>query len=306
MPNNYIPLPDKFRHHRDLVGIVTAAGVPAPARWTELNTALDGYLDLDNTAADRLAAAVVNPSKTTDLPLLRAIALAELNAGPQQLAALNNAVVAQVGAGMLTAWAEVARANYSTIASRFNGAAADFHAAARAVDVEAAAAEMVAADDTTRQAWLNAAVTAASLTALVPPLIACAQLAGVRVDAADERLAQQWWQAPIDDAAVFALTVDAGELHRRRAWEAFDTEGGRTARWGPLVALGARLRATDLDTFAPYRRPAPLVHKQQQILGRPRGYVEGITVDPEDSQRLVPAVEPARDTSLRKSRMTAV
>jgi hypothetical protein len=165
---------------------------------------------------------------------------------------------------------------------------------------------MVAADDTTRQAWLNAAVAAASLTALVPPLIACAQLAGVRVDAADERIAQAWWQAPIDDAATFALTVDAGELHRRRAWEAFDTEGGRTDRWGPLVALGARLRAADLDTFAPYRRPAPLVHRQRQLAGRPIGYVENVVIDPEDQRLATPAIEPARDPSLRKSRMTAV
>jgi len=304
--SNYIPLPDKFRHHRELVGIVTAAGVPAPARWTELSNRLDAYIALDNSAADALAAAVVNPTKTTDLPLLRAIALAELNAGPQQLAQLNTAVVAQVEAGMLTAWAEVARDNYNTIAGKFNGAAADFHAAAQAVDVEADAAAMVAADDTTRQAWLNAAVAAASLTALVPPLIACAQLAGVRVDAADERIAQAWWQAPIDDAATFALTVDAGELHRRRAWEAFDTEGGRTGRWGPLVALGARLRAADLDTFAPYRRPAPLVHRQRQLAGRPIGYVENVVIDPEDQRPAVPAIEPARDTSLRKSRMTAV
>jgi hypothetical protein len=304
--SNYIPLQPKFLHHRQLVGIVTAAGVPAPARWTELSDRLDSYMALDNTAADALAAAVVNPTKTTDLPLLRAIALAELNAGPQQLAQLNTAVVAQVEAGMLTAWAEVARENYNTIAGKFNGAAADFHAAAQAVDVEADAAAMVAADDTTRQAWLNAAVAAASLTALVPPLIACAQLAGVRVDAADERIAQAWWQAPIDDAATFALTVDAGELHRRRAWEAFDTEGGRTDRWGPLVALGARLRAADLDTFAPYRRPAPLVHRQRQLAGRPIGYVENVVIDPEDQRLATPAIEPARDPSLRKSRMTAV
>ena len=304
--SNYIPLQPKFLHHRQLVGIVTAAGVPAPARWTELSERLDSYMALDNTAADALAAAVVNPTKTTDLPLLRAIALAELNAGPQQLAQLNTAVVAQVEAGMLTAWAEVARDNYNTIAGKFNGAAADFHAAAQAVDVEADAAAMVAAADTTRQAWLNAAVAAASLTALVPPLIACAQLAGVRVDAADERIAQAWWQAPIDDAATFALTVDAGELHRRRAWEAFDTEGGRTDRWGPLVALGARLRAADLDAYTPYRRPAPLIHKQRQMAGRPIGYVEGVVIDPEDHRPAVPVAEPAPDPSLRKSRMTAV
>jgi hypothetical protein len=131
-------------------------------------------------------------------------------------------------------------------------------------------------------------------------------LTGLRIDLADERIAQQWWQAPIDDAAVFGLTVDAGELHRRRAFEAFDTEGGRTGRFGPLCSLGARLRAADLDAYEPYRRPAPLVHRQRQIAGRPIGYVENVTTDPEDQRPAVPAIEPARDTSLRMSRMTAV
>jgi hypothetical protein len=301
--SNYLPLPEKFTHHRELVGIVTAAGVPAPARWIELSDRLDAYMALDNTAADALAAAVVNPSKTTDLPLLRAIALAEVNAGPQQLAQLNQAVVAQVEAGMLTAWAEVARDAYNTVAGRFNGAAADFHAAAQAVDVEADAATMVAADDTTRQGWLNAAVAAAKLTGLTTPLLAAAQLTGLRIDLADERIAQAWWQAPIDDAARFALTVDAGELHRRRAWEAFDTEGGRTGRWGALVAAGARIRAAALEDYAPYRRPRPLIYRQQQVAGAPMGIVQNVTTDPEDDdyKATPPPIE-----SKRLGRLTAV
>jgi hypothetical protein len=305
MPN-YLPLPEKIKHHRQLVGIVANAGVPAPARWTELSDRLDAFMAMDNTYADALAAAVVNPSKTTDVPMLRALAAAEQTAGPQVLGAVNAPVIAAVEAAMSEAMAPVAADNYRLVAEQFNTAAAAFHAAAEAADPEAEARDMVTADDTARQAWLAAEVNAAKLTQLIPPLLAAAQLTGLRIDLADERINQAWWSAVIDPAAIFGLTVDAGELHRRRAWEAFDTEGGRTARWGPLVALGARLRAADLDTFAPYRRPAPLVHRQRQLAGRPIGYVENVVIDPEDQRPATPAVEPARDTSLRGSRMTAV
>jgi hypothetical protein len=303
MPN-YIPLPEKFTHHRELVGLVANAGVPAPARWTELNTALDAYLNLDNTAADRLAHAVVNPTETTDLTVLRALALSELNAGPQQLAQLNAVVVAQIEAGMHDAWAEVARDNYLKVAEQYNGAAAEFTTAAQAADVEADAAAMVAAEEPARQAWLNAVIAASRLTELVKPLVAAAQLAGTRLDAADEAVAQAWWDAPIHKAALFGLLVDAGEVHRRRAWEAFEREGGRTGRWGALVAAGARIRAVALEDFAPYRQPRPLIHRQQQILGAPMGTVENITIDPEDDDKPNPL--PPIDPKRRPSRLTAV
>jgi hypothetical protein len=313
MPN-YLPLPEKIKHHRELVGIVANAGVPAPARWTELSDRLDAFMAMDNTYADALAAAVVNPSKATDVPMLRALAAAEQTAGPQVLAAVNAPVIAAVEAAMSEAIAPVAADNYRLVAEQFNTAAAAFHAAAQAADPEAEARDMVTADDTARQAWLAAEVNAAKLTQLIPPLLAAAQLTGLRIDLADERINEAWWSAVIDPAAIFGLTVDAGELHRRRAWEAFDGDGGRTGdsegnrtgRWGRLVALGARLRAPDLDSYAPYRRPAPLVHRQRQIAGRPIGYVENVVSDPEDHRPAVAAIEPARDTSLRKSRMTAV
>jgi hypothetical protein len=303
MPNYYIPLPEKFKHHRELVGIVANAGVPAPADWTALSDRLDAFVALDTTYADTLAAAVVNPTKTTDLPMLRALAVAEQSAGPQVLATINATVIAAIEAAMAQAIAPVAADNYRKVAGQFNTAAAAFDAAAQAADPEADARDMVTADDTARQAWLAAEVSAATLNALMPPLLAAAQLTGLRIDLADERMNEAWWTAVIDPAAVFGLTVDAGELHRRRVWDAFDTDSGRTGRWGALVAAGARIRAAALEDYAPYRRPRPLIHRQQQVAGAPMGIVENVTSDPEDDD-YKPTPPPIE--SKRPGRLTAV
>ena len=282
MPN-YIPLPEKFKHHRELVGIVAAAGVPAPARWTELSDRLDAYLTMDNNYADALAAAVVNPTKTTDLALLRALAAAEQSAGitslnhsPQVLATINGTVVAAIETAMAEAIAPVA---------------------------ERSARDMVAADKESQSHWLAAEVNAAKLTELIPALLAAAQLTGLRIDMADERINEAWWSAVIDPAAIFGLTVDAGTLHRRRVWDAFNTEGGRCGRWSALVAAGARIRAVALADYQPYRQPKPLIHRQQQILGAPMGTVRAVTIDPEDDD-YKPTVPPA--DPIRPSRLTAV
>jgi hypothetical protein len=307
---HYIPLPERFKHHRELVGIVAKSGIPAPARWTELSDRLDAYLTMDNSYADALAAAVINPTKTTDLPLLRALAAAEQSAGitslthsPQVIATINGTVVAAVETAMAEAIAPVAADNYRKVAELFNTAAAAFTTAAQAANAEADARTMVTADDAQRQAWLAAEVNAATLTDLIPPLLAAAQLTGLRIDLADERINEAWWSAVIDPAAIFGLTVDAGTLHRRRAWDAFNTEGGRCGRWSALIAAGARIRAAALDDYAPYRRSRPLIHQQQQIIGELRGTVQMVTIDPEDDD-YKPTVPPA--DPVRQSRLTTV
>ena len=83
-----------------------------------------------------------------------------------------------------------------------------------------------------------------------------------------------------------SLTVDANGLHRRRVWEAFEETGGRTGRWGALRALGARIRAADLDSYEPYRKPKPMEVKQiRHGIG-----VRQILVDPEDAPEPEPAM----------------
>jgi hypothetical protein len=50
----------------------------------------------------------------------------------------------------------------------------------------------------------------------------------------------------------------------------------------PLTGLGCLIRAADLDQLHPNREPKRLEHRRMQVAGAPRGYVEQITVDPED------------------------
>jgi hypothetical protein len=73
-----------------------------------------------------------------------------------------------------------------------------------------------------------------------------------------------------------------------KVWEAWRREGGRTGHWGPLAALGARIRAwpaNDLDTFEPYREPMPFVRKQFPLSGPDsRGLYSVEVHDPEDDE----------------------
>lgn len=284
----FLPLPERFTEHRRLVAAVEAAGCPAPKRWRTLSEHLDAFLAMTDTAATQLAQAVANPAKTTDLPLLRALALAEAQAGPPAHAHLNAVVVAHVHADMREAYTAAADDTYRQIAARFDAAAQEFTAAATACNVAAEPADMVAADDTTRTAWLNAAVIAAQLDGLVPAVRAAAELAGLDLT-----------NHPNPDTTVLPLICDPGATHRRRVWEAFHATG-RTGRWGALTAIGVTLRACPLDSFAPYREPAPVKHVQRQRAGQPRGMVENVVLDPEDAPATALPVEQ------RPSRLTAV
>ncbi len=284
-----LPLPDKFVHHRKLIAEITDAGVPPPSRWTELNDRLDAYLSLPDDAAQRLAAAVVNPSKNTELTLLRAIALAEQSAGPERVAAVNRVVIAEIEQAMLDAYAPEAMKIYRRLADQFDALADEFAQLANLVDCEADPRDMVSASDEQRQAWLNAELRAASLDGALPPLAAAAQLAGIRLDAPNLQ-GDGWWHAKLSAGALLALTVHTDGLHRRRVWEAWESTG-RCGRWTALVSLGAHIEAHSLDGFEPYREPRPLIHRQQQVPGAPLGNVENLVLDPEDDDYREP-VEP--------------
>jgi hypothetical protein len=306
MPSYSLPLPERFRHHRNAVNIVAGAGVEPPKAWREIDANLDAYLAIQNNAAERLAELVVRPVKGADMPTLKALALAGQLESPGAVAAVNNIVVTAVEAAMLDAYADVAAENYAAVGGKFDAAAQAFTEAASMAPPEAAANAMITSDDATRTAWLAAEVHAAALDRLLPAVLAAAQLCGVRIDSGDDALAEMWWQSPLDEAAALALAVDTRELHRRRCWEAWltggPTDGGpsRTGRWGALVAIGATIRALpNLDDYAPYRRPRPLVHQQEQIPGQPRGTVRMKTIDPEDTNTPLAPIDPQRDDDPR-------
>jgi len=281
----HVPLPERFTAHRRLVATITDAGVTPPTRWTELNDRLNDFLALENTAAHRLADAVVEPKRNTDLAMLRVMALAEESAGPERVARIHRVVVGAVEEQMNAAYSDAAMDVYRTVAAQFDAAADGFTAAATACDPEAPATDLVSAPEDQRQAWLTAELDAVRLDAALPVLIAATQLANTRIEA-PTRLAPGWWRAQPADAALIALCVDTSGLHRRRIWEAWQHTGGRTKRWGALVALGARIRAHSLDTFEFYREPRPLIYRQEQ--GAERGTVRNVVLDPEDDDYQAP------------------
>jgi len=293
-----LPLPEKFKIHVERVHIIQATGVDLPARWVELEERLGAFAELRSTAAQRFAEQVVNPQKGVDVLALRAQAIAEAGETFGAEAEVQAAVIAAVEREMLAAWQPEALTVYRAVAALYDDAAQEFTAAANTCDPEASAEYMIDNPDQ-QAAWKLAEVSAARLTQLVPGLVSAAQLADVRLDSADERLAQPWWSAPVDPTAELALVCDPGTLHRRRVWEAFETVGGRTGKWGRLLALGCTLRAHDLDGFEKYRLPLPIKHEQRQVLGAPRGVIEHVQTDPEDSEfrSQVEPITPLRDSA---------
>jgi hypothetical protein len=259
--------PDPFREHCRRVDAVATIAEP-PTQWVQLRERFTAFLELDKTQPmrTRLTDAVINGSPDADIAALRAGAYAE-QLDPQPAAMVTNAVKRGVVARMREVYAEVAAQNYARVAEAFNTAAGKFTAAAALVDVEASGSDMVDQPDKARKAWLDSERYAHQLTGLAATLETAAQLAGVKVR---------------DDGARLALTVDPGDAHRRRCWEAWGADG-RCGRWSALAALGVTIRAwpTDqLNTFEPYREPAPLERRVKST--GPPGIYEEYFVDPED------------------------
>ena len=278
-----LPLPERFAKHIEMVRVVADAGVELPAEWLALSRRLDDYQALESTAAQRLAAQVVDPQKGVDMTLLRALALAELTEAPGNVAAMNREVNTAVETRMLEIYGGAAAGIYGEVAAKFDSAASELMACASVVDVNADPALLIAApDEDQRQAWLSAAVAAAHCDALLGPLVAAAQLSGAKMDRADPNLAQQWWSAPLHVGAVIALCVDTTGLKVRDLYAAWDAEG-RCGRFGALAKMGAQLRAAPLDALTPLPDLQPLRHRQVPLMGAPRGYVRIETTDPHET-----------------------
>jgi len=296
----FIPVSDGFAERRRRVDIVTGAGIAPPPRWVELNQRVNDYLALDaDVLVERLAQAVIDPPKNVDLCSLWVSALAA-QASPQTIATVQNRVVAAVQKEMIAAYQPVAANNYRTLAEQFDSIAAEFDTCCRVVDVSSSPVSMVTANDESRAAWVEAERLAHRLDSVLEAMCAAAELAGTRLDDSNGELGQLWYQGNLDDAAVLALAVEPGPLHRRKVWTAWMTTEGRCHRWQALHKLGARIRAADLDDFTPYRRPAAIVHRQEQIVGQPRGTVRMAQIDPEDG----PVVQPI--DPVRPSRLTTI
>lgn len=260
---------DPYLAHISAVDTLVAAGIAAPPEWTALRGRWDDFVTTDSPVAQRLTSAILNGTEA-ELPVLRALALAEEAAGPTHVAAINNRARVSVTRRLRELYSPVAQQNYQAIAARFDRQAAEFTTAASVIDPEAPADTVVTADAKIRKAWTDSLLAAQQLTQLIPVLQAAAELAGHPAATAE---------------SVLPLVCDPGQAHRRRVWEAWESNG-RCGRWSALNAVGVSIRAAQLADLAPYRKPRPMEEQWVQV---DRGQHRRIIVDPEDSPQPVDA-----------------
>ncbi|MFD6860551.1 hypothetical protein ACFWCF_24830 [Rhodococcus sp. NPDC060090] len=254
-----------LEHFREQVDIIAAAGATIPDTYTAIHTRWVDYLETLNPAGQQLIDAIIDPNIDADLDMLRALALAE-KAPATDKADLSNQMRGPVLLALRQAYEPQAAANYRLLADRFTTTATDFTKAVRTIDPDSSAEQMATQPDKARKAWADASILALQLDQQIPTLATAAALAGLRINGNDAHL---------------GLTCDTTGLHRRRVWEAWETDTGRTTKWGALVTLGVTLRAASLDEYEHYRRPAPIEVKYVRSGGQYAGSVR-VEVDPED------------------------
>ncbi len=279
-------LDPNLSEHRRHISALADAGIKPSRRWTTLNQQLTDFLGLESQSLDRLCDAVTDPKAGTDLAVLRAIALADIDARPPSAAKVSNTVQVHVLRLMREDYAIHAEANYDKARKMFDTAAGELSAAAKSVDIELAADAAIKLGSRDQEVWKSAESHAARLNSLVPALISAAALAGTQIVNNPEHM--------------LPLVADMAGHHKRRMWEALAHKGGRCGRWSKLLELGVRLRACPLDQYEPCSAPRPLEYRQVQAPGQPHGIVRTEVIDPEDG-----AVEPI-DPVRRHGQVTMV
>ena len=261
---------DQYNQHTTHVDTIRSAGATVPLEWDQIRARFE-QLDTDTGSyLDRLTAAVINPGtgkQQPDLETLHALALAQSSASNSAIADVINSVRREVAPALVRAYRPVAMENYRLIAQQFDDLAGQFHAAAAVVDPETPPENLVTADEHQRLAWSQAQFLAAELDDAVTVLASGAVLAELNAHTTDDLL---------------PLSVDTAGHHRRRVWEAWETAGTRTGRWGALTALGVTIRAVHPDRFARYRRPQPIEIRHVPAGNGMVNSYRPVEIDPED------------------------
>ena len=249
--------------HRERVAVIAEHGGTVPAAYRKAEQRWEAWQELSNDQPlAALTDAYADGADETTLATLRAAALISEVATPVQLATVRNAPAPAAHAALRAAYAPQATKNYARVAEQYTATAQEFTRLASIIDPETDARHLVSADEDTRRAWLEAELIAGKLDTLATVLADAALLAGTNVKS---------------DAAMIGLLTDPRTAHRRRVWEAWNSNG-RCGKWSALIALDVDLRAADLAEHRPYREPRPL--EVQHIRGNIG--VRSVTIDPED------------------------
>jgi hypothetical protein len=203
---------------------------------------------MDTGVTQQLARAILDGAPDDEIARLRGISFAEWHPThpDSQLHIVNGAVHGQ----LCKLYTPVAAKHYGSLRQKFDEIAGRFAKCAAAVDVELPGDDTPYLTEAARDSWVAAPALATHLDDLTHPLGCAAALAGGPAELVTLDEAHPAFELP--------LVADLGRLHRRLVWEAAEATG-RTRRWGPLVKLGARLRAHPRPgELQPYERPQPL------------------------------------------------
>ena len=139
--------------------------------------------------------------------------------------------------------------NYEVAAHRFNEVATQFTKAVTQVSPDMTADEALHLTKQQQSAYLEQALLAAQLEQNLVVLAHAATLAGTPASTTQE---------------LIALTTNWSQAHRRRVYDAWDTQG-RTGRWAALIHAGATIEApTTLSAVPTFQDLAPVEKKQVQ------------------------------------------
>ena len=253
----------RISEHRARVGRISEYGGTIPTAYRKAEQRFDAWIEASTASPmAALVAAYADGADEDTLATLRAAALITETATAPQLAAVRNSVAPSAYAALRAAYAPTAVKNYSKLSEQYDAAVAEFVRLADIIDPETDAKNLVSADEETRRAWLALELIAGKLDTLAPILADAAILAGTNVNS---------------EPAMIGLLTDPKSAHRRRVYEAWNSNG-RCGKWSALIALDVDLRAANLDEHRPYREPRPL--EVQHIRGAIG--VRSVTIDPED------------------------
>lgn len=231
-----------------------SAGIPAPEGHHELLERWRAFRAIGTPHRDRLVKAVI--SGDGDVAQLQALALAETVNAPRIAEAVESAVQAEA----YRAYAAVAESNYAELAKRFNAEADRLVKAMAIVDPESDPADLLAADNETRQAYQVAHAASTELSELVGKLSIAAELAGAERPHHDAANSSEAHHVGIHMLQLGLCTSFDG--NPRDLWAAWSEEGPRTgAQWAALVKIGAKLHAVPLGDYQPQRQAGPLLER---------------------------------------------
>ena len=253
----------RISDHRARVARIAEHGGTVPTAYRKAEQRFDAWIEASTASPmAALTAAYADGADEDTLATLRAAALLAETATAPQLATVRNSVAPAAYSALRAAYAPAAVKNYAKLAEEYNSTAAEFVRLADIIDPETDAKNLVSADEETRRSWLAADMIAGKLDTLASTMADAAILAGTSIDS---------------EPAMIGLLTDPRTAHRRRVWEAWNSNG-RCGKWSALIALDVDLRAADLDEHTPYREPRPL--EVQHIRGNIG--VRSVTIDPED------------------------